>query len=322
LTSPLLDVRHLTVSYPTAAGTIRAVRDFSLILERGETLALVGESGCGKSTIALSVLGLLPPSQIESGEILFESDDLLSVKESALRQIRGGKIGMIFQDARSSLNPILTAGEHLIESLKAHQELNRRQARMRALELLAQVGIPEPEVQMPRYSFELSGGMCQRIAIALSVCNNPLLLIADEPTSALDPTIQVQVLELLQEMKRRLRLALLLISHDLPLVAEWADRVAVMYHGRLIEAGTTTEVLAQPSHPYTRAVIRALPDLARNRDSAPLSPIPGSPPIPGQELPGCAFAPRCPVAEARCTAGIPSRASLSDSHWAACIKVK
>ena len=229
---------------------------------------------------------------------------------------------MIFQDVRSSLNPVLTIGEHLIESLRSHRKLGRRQARGRALELLSEVGIPEPELQMPRYSFELSGGMCQRIAIALGICNDPLLLIADEPTSGLDPTIQVQILDLLQEMKLSHGLALLLITHDLALVASRADWVSVMYHGRLIEAGTTKEVFDRPVHPYTRAVIDAQPDFKRTKECDPLTPIPGSPPRPGQELPGCAFAPRCPVVEPRCSAELPPRVALSDSHSAACIKAK
>ncbi len=283
----------------------------------------MGESGCGKSTVALSVLGLLrAKEQIESGEILFEGVDLLRLEECAWRKIRGVKIGMIFQDARSSLNPVLTVGEHLRESLKAHQQLSRNQVRRKAADLLSEVEIPDPELQMRRYYFELSGGMCQRVGIALGICNDPLLLIADEPTSALDPTIQVQIMDLLQEMKHRHNLALLLISHDLALVAEWADRIVVMYHGRLVEAGVTSEVFTRPAHPYTRAVLDALPDFKRTTELNPLRPIPGSPPGPGEELPGCAFASRCPLAEIQCTLALPPAVSLSDSHWAACIKAK
>ena len=321
--TPLLDVRHLVVSYPTPQGPVYAVRDVSFQIAPGEILALVGETGCGKSTLALSLLGLMDRGrQIESGEIFFEGCDIPALGAQQWRRIRGGKIGMVFQDPRSALNQVLSVGEHLIESLRAHQDLARRQAWRRSVELLAEVGFPDPELNMRRYPFQLSGGMCQRLGIALGICNRPALLIADEPTSGLDPSIQQQILELLKHMTESYRLALLLISHDLPMLAGLADRVAVMYHGRLIEAGTAAEVFNQPAHPYTRALLECLPTLRHRADRGPLPQISGTPPVPSQELPGCAFAPRCPLVEERCTRSLPPALPLSETHWAACIKAE
>jgi len=319
--SALLEIRHLSVSYPGPRGPVPALRDFSLEVLSGETLALVGETGCGKSTVALATLGLVDlDQQLTSGEILFGGKNLLHEGERYWRRMRGSRIGMVFQDAGSSLNPVLTIGEQLIESIRSHQNLSRREARERALALLQEVGIPDPPSSISRYAFEFSGGMCQRIGIALGLCGSPELLIADEPTSALDPTIQAQILDLLRKMRRHHNLALLLISHDLALVAECADRVAVMYHGRLVEAGRSDEVFVRPAHPYTRALIHSLPRLDSSRRKEQLTPVLGSPPAPGQDLPGCAFAPRCPIAEIQCTSAIPPQVALSDSHWASCIK--
>ena len=319
----LLDVQHLTVSYPSPAGPVRAVRDVSFHLRRTEILALVGETGCGKSSLALAMLGLAEGAdRSEPCRILFEGENITSLNEKGWRKLRGRKIGMVFQDARSTLNPVLTIGSHVLEMLHAHQDLSRREARERAERLLIDVGIPDPRFCMGRYAFELSGGMCQRIAIALAVCHQPQLLIADEPTSALDPTLQAQILGLLHQMSRDMGLALLLISHDLALVASHADRVAVMYHGRIVESGPADEIFAQPAHPYTRGLLDSQPTLKHRRGIHPLASIAGAPPAAGEELPGCSFAPRCAVAESRCSAEIPPAIAVSKDRWAACVRSK
>ncbi len=319
----LLDVRHLTVFYPSSTGPIRAVRDVSFQMHRAEILALVGETGCGKSTLALALLGLAAGVDgTEPCRILFEGEDLALLDAKGWRRIRGRKIGMVFQDPRSALNPVLTIGDHLLETLRAHQELSRKDARQRAERLLTEVGIADARFCMGRYPLDLSGGMCQRVAIALAVCHQPQLLVADEPTSALDPTLQAQILGLLHGMSRSNGLALLIISHDLALVANYADRVAVMYHGRLVESGPAREVFARPAHPYIRGLLESQPTMAHRRDAHPLSSIPGAPPAAGLDLPGCSFAPRCALAEPGCGMEVPAARALSQDHWAACIKAK
>jgi oligopeptide/dipeptide ABC transporter ATP-binding protein len=314
---PILEVHNLSIAYHSLREITRAVRDISLQISEGETLALVGETGSGKSTFALAVLGLLAPqARVESGEILFEGRSVQSLSRRDWKSIRGPKIGMIFQDARSALNPVLSVGDHLVETLRAHQALSKKKARSRALELLEEVGIPEG--QEKRYPFELSGGACQRVGIALGICNMPRLLIADEPTSAVDPTLQAQILDLLRVMKQRYGLALLLISHDLPLIAQAADRISVLYHGRIVESGLREEIFAFPAHPYTRGLIRSQPGMGHHHETHPLAPIPGSMPIPGEDFRGCAFASRCKDAEPRCRESVPSRRALSTTHEAAC----
>jgi oligopeptide/dipeptide ABC transporter ATP-binding protein len=323
VTSPLVDVRRLSVIHPCAAGAVRAVRDVTLEIAPGETLALVGESGSGKTTLALALAGLLdPPARIEAGEIFFDGADLRRADPGARRQIAGKEIGMVFQDPRASLNPVLTAGEHLVESLRAHARADRRQESARVIELLREVGIPAPERTRRCFPFELSGGMCQRLAIALALCHRPKLLVADEPTSALDPTIARQVLELLDAMRRRHRLTLLLVTHELDLVSRLADRVAVMYAGRLVEAGGAREIVHAPSHPYTRALLACALDPRRPASGRTLPSIPGSPPPPGVELRGCAFAPRCPRVVPECTLEVPAPVEVSREHWAACIRTR
>jgi oligopeptide/dipeptide ABC transporter ATP-binding protein len=298
---------------------IGAVRDISLQISEGETLALAGETGSGKSTLAYGVLGLLDnQGSIESGEILFEGRSLRSLNGRDWRSIRSRKIGIVFQDARSALNPVITVASHLIETLRAHREISRKEARIRALELLSEVGIPKGHENL--YPFELSGGECQRIGIGLGICNNPKLLIADEPTSAVDPTLQAQILDLLQIMKQRYGLALLLISHDLPLISQVSDRISVMYHGRIVESGLAEEVLASPSHPYTRGLIQCQPDMSHHYETHPLATIPGAAPISGDDLPGCAFAPRCSDLAPQCKNAVPAGREISKTHWAACIR--
>jgi oligopeptide/dipeptide ABC transporter ATP-binding protein len=320
-TPPLLEVRNLAVCFAGSAEPVRVVRDLSLEIARGEVLALVGETGSGKSTVALAVAGLLDSRTADqSGEISFEGQRLSGPGGIGWNSVRGHRIGFVFQDPRSSLNPVLTVGTHLVETLRAHTALSARQAKSRAADLLEEVGMADARFQMKRYPFELSGGMCQRVAVALALCGAPSLLIADEPTSALDPTIQAQILHLLEQMRVRRGLALLLISHDLALVSESADRVAVMYHGRLVEYGGVREVLADAAHPYTEALLRCTPALGHHPETDRLDSIPGSPPPAGQDLPGCVFAPRCARAEERCAAERPIPVHVSGGHWAACLK--
>jgi oligopeptide/dipeptide ABC transporter ATP-binding protein len=317
---PLLDIQNLSITYHSPSQIIRAVRNISLQISEGETIALVGETGSGKSTIALSILGLLDhQARVESGEILFKGRSTLLFDGREWKSIRSRKIGIAFQDARSALNPILSAKNHLIETLRSHQSLSKKEAQEIALELLKEVGIPEGQEKL--YPFELSGGACQRIGIALAICNHPRLLIADEPVSAVDVTLQAQILDLLQHMKQRHNLALLLIGHDLAMISQMADRIYVMYHGRIIESGRSGEVFASPAHPYTVALIRSQPGLRHHHETNPLTAIPGSMPVPGEDSPGCMFAPRCSDAIPQCKERIPDERPLSKTHWAACIKI-
>ncbi len=316
---PLLEIRNLSIAYHLPSQIIHAVRSVTLQISEGETVALVGETGSGKSTIALSILGLLRfPAKVESGDILFEGRSTRSLADREWKRIRSRKIGIAFQDARSALNPILSIKDHMVETLRSHQPISKKAAREIALRHLQEVGIPEGQERL--YPFELSGGACQRIGIALAICNHPRLLIADEPVSAVDVTLQAQILDLLQHMKQRQNLALLLISHDLPLISKVADRICVMYHGRIIESGFSDEVFASPSHPYTLGLIQSQPGLQHHHETNPLAAIPGSMPVPGQDLPGCIFAPRCPDAIPQCAETVPDERALSETHWVACIR--
>jgi oligopeptide/dipeptide ABC transporter ATP-binding protein len=318
-----LDVRNLSIHYPSPRGPISVIRDLSFQLAQGELLALVGETGCGKSTLALSIVGLLESrNQVESGSILFERSDLYALKDDEWRRIRGLRIGMIFQDARGALNPVLTIGDHLLEALRAHQRLSRHAAWQRAIVLLADAGISDPDFCMRRYPLELSGGACQRVGIALGICHQPRLLIADEPTSALDPTLNAQILRLLKRMSQIHNLAILLISHDLALVSAFADRVAVMYGGTLVETGSSREIFSRAAHPYTRALLESQLLLNRDRKGRLLTCISGTPPTVGQVFAGCPFAPRCSLAETRCRSARPAPAEISKTHWAACVKLE
>ena len=318
LAHALLEVRHLSVTYPSPAGAIRAVRDISLEIFEGETLALIGETGSGKSTLALAILDLLDcQAKVESGEILYEGRSVKSPGKAGWRSILGRKIGIVFQDARSALNPVLTVEDHLVETMQAHQQLSNKEAHARSLDLLQEVGIPKGHGKL--YPFELSGGISQRVGIALAICNNPQLLIADEPTSAVDSMIQTQILDLLMLMKQRHGLALLLISHDLALVSQEADRVSAMYHGRIVETGLKEEVFAAPAHPYTQGLIQCQPGMQHHHEAYPLKAIAGSIPVPGQNFTGCAFGPRCGYSESKCQESVPGSIEVSKTHRVACI---
>jgi oligopeptide/dipeptide ABC transporter ATP-binding protein len=299
----LLEVKNLQTHFQTRAGLVRAVDGVSFYLERGELLGLVGESGCGKSVTALSVMRLVaPPGQIVGGEILFDGEDLLKLPESRMRAIRGNDIAMIFQDPMTSLNPVFKVGEQIAEALRLHRGMNRKQARAAAIEAMQEVSIPDPARRADDYPHQLSGGMRQRVMIAMALACDPKLLIADEPTTALDVTIQAQILELLNELRRTRDLAVLLITHDLGVVAEVADRVAVMYTGRIVEESPVGELFARPKHPYTEGLLRSVPKLtAADAEKAErLQSIEGVVPKLTQLPPGCHFAPRCPHRMPRC----------------------
>jgi peptide/nickel transport system ATP-binding protein len=302
----LLEVKNLQTHFFTRAGLVRAVDGVSFQLARGELLGLVGESGCGKSVTALSLMRLVaPPGRIVGGEVLFDGVDLLQLPEAKMRAIRGDDIAMIFQDPMTSLNPVYTVGEQIAEALRLHRKLARKQAKEAAVEAMREVAIPDPARRADDYPHQLSGGMRQRVMIAMALACDPKLLIADEPTTALDVTIQAQILELLNELRRTRELAVLLITHDLGVVAEVADRVAVMYTGRIAEESPVEELFARPKHPYTEGLLRSVPKLtaAEAQKVARLQTIDGTVPKLTDLPPGCHFAPRCPHRMPRCIAG-------------------
>jgi len=302
--SHLLEVKNLRTHFQTRRGLVRAVDDVSFYLDRGELLGLVGESGCGKSMTALSIMRLIaPPGRIVNGEILFDGKDLLKLSNSEMRQMRGDDIAMIFQDPMTSLNPVFTVGEQISEALRLHRKLSKKQARQATIEAMREVAIPDPSRRIDDYPHQLSGGMRQRVMIAMALACNPKLLIADEPTTALDVTIQAQILELLDELRKQRQLAVLLITHDLGVVAEVADRVAVMYTGRIVEESTVDELFARPKHPYTEGLLRSVPKLTSTDviHKERLETIEGVVPRPTDLPPGCHFAPRCSYRMPRCT---------------------
>ncbi len=290
--TPLLDVRGLRTSFATRDGVVRAVDGIDFTVDRGEIMGLVGESGCGKSVTSLSIMRLVAkPGRVEAGEILFDGRDLLKLSNSEMRALRGDRISMIFQQPQSSLNPVWNVGRQIAEVLEIHRGMKRKAARSRALQLLAMVGIPDPERRLGSFPHEMSGGMAQRVMIAMALACEPELLIADEPTTALDVTIQAQILDLMRTLRDETGTAIILITHDLGVVAEMCDRVAVMYAGEIVEQASVTDLFANPLHPYTRGLIGSIPVVGEDRDE--LAVIPGNVPNLIDLPPGCRFAPRC-----------------------------
>jgi len=315
----LLEVRGLVTAFDTSEGIVRAVDDVDFHIDEGETVALVGESGCGKSVTALSILRLVqaPAGRIVAGRIALSGMSLLELPEAAMRKVRGAEIAMIFQEPMTSLNPVLTVGEQIAEAVRLHRGLSRAAAWKEAVRALELVEMPDPASRASSYPHQLSGGMRQRVMIAMALSCSPRLLIADEPTTALDVTVQAQILELLDSLRARLGMALLLITHDLGVVAERAERVLVMYAGRVIEEGPVDQVFAHPNHPYTRGLLRSVPRLGRER--APLATIPGVVPKLNELPQGCRFRDRCDAAIETCAAIDPPLAPLGQGRRVACI---
>jgi len=318
----LLQVRDLKTTFSTAAGPVRAVDGVSWDVQEGETVALVGESGCGKSVSALSIMRLVdaPAGRIDGGEVLYKGRDLLKLSEPEMRKVRGREIGMVFQEPMTSLNPVLTIGRQLTEGVEIHSNADAGASRARAIELLGMVGISDAERRLSQYPHQFSGGMRQRMMIAMALACGPSLVLADEPTTALDVTIQAQILELMRELSRRLGVAMLIITHNLGVVARYADRVNVMYAGRIIERATAAELYANPRHPYTLGLLRSVPRLDEPM-RARLVPIEGQPPDLARLPKGCAFAPRCAFRVARCEAESPPLEEVAGGgHVAACFE--
>ena len=319
----LLEVRNLRTHFMTSRGEVRAVDDVSFKLSQGETLSLVGESGCGKSVTALSIIRLIaPPGRIAGGEIIFEGRDLLSLNKSEMRAIRGDEIAMIFQDPMTSLNPVYTVGDQIAEAIRLHRRLSRHEAWNQAIEGMRDVAIPAPEIRAKNYPHEMSGGMRQRVMIAMALACNPKLLIADEPTTALDVTIQANILDLLKSLQEKRNLALLLITHDLGVVAGTADRVGVMYAGKIVEEAPVRELFNSPRHPYTEGLLRAVPRLDEP-DSAKqkrLRTIEGVVPNPLELPPGCSFAPRCEHSRKKCCEAEIPLVKYEAQHLTRCIR--
>jgi peptide/nickel transport system ATP-binding protein/oligopeptide transport system ATP-binding protein len=315
----ILEIKDLQTNFYTDEGIVRGCDHVSYTVHAGETLAVVGESGSGKSVTVQSVMRLIPtpPGRIDGGEILFKGQDLLKLSERQMQAIRGNDIAMIFQEPMTSLNPVMTIGSQIAESLILHEaHMNKAKARQRVIELLTQVGIAAPDSRIDEYPHQLSGGMRQRVMIAMALACNPQLLIADEPTSALDVTIQAQILRLIDDLKRRSNMAVIMITHDLGVVAETADRVAVMYAGKIVEYGPVEAIFDEPKHPYLIGLKRSMPTLKSDGDA--LYAIPGMVPIPTQLPQGCKFAPRCEQCMKHCETQEPPMTHFNDEHYARC----
>ncbi|MEI7443617.1 MAG: ABC transporter ATP-binding protein [Burkholderiales bacterium] len=312
MNAPLLRLEDLSVEFDTRRGVARVLESVSFALGRGETLGLVGESGCGKSMTALAIMRLIPnpPGRITAGRVTFEGRDLLALDDAAMRAVRGNRVSMIFQEPMTSLNPVFTVGEQIAEAVRLHRGLDRRAAHAHAVEMLAAVGIPAPARRVDEYPHQFSGGMRQRVMIAMALACDPAVLIADEPTTALDVTVQAQIFDLISDLRERTGTAVVLITHDMGAIAEMADRVAVMYAGRVVEEGPVAEVLGEPLHPYTRGLIACAPGRRTGAPGSPLDEIPGTVPSLLERRGGCAFADRCRDAMPRCRAGLPAETAI------------
>ena len=319
MADPILDVADLKVAFRTDDGIVQAVRGVDFSVEPGQVHAVVGESGSGKSVTAMSILGLLPPSATTVGSVLWQGEDLLTASSNRLRQVRGAEIAMIFQDPLTALNPVYKVGDQIVEMIQAHERVSAREAKQRAIEMLDLVGIPQPASRVDQYTHEFSGGMRQRAMIAMALSCSPKLIIADEPTTALDVTVQAQVLEVLIDLAHRLSTAVVLITHDLGVVAGMADQVSVMYGGRIVEAGNVDDTFDHTSHPYTAGLLASLPRLDADVDE-PLVPIGGQPPSMLRPPAGCSFHPRCPYAskDAGCDAELPLTLERRPGQVSAC----
>ncbi len=319
---PVLEVKNLKAVFFTSSGLFKAVDDISFAVHRGETLAIVGESGCGKSVTALSLMRLVPdpPGRIVGGSVKLEGTDLLGLDEPRMREIRGNRISMIFQEPMTSLNPVIRIGEQITEAVRLHQDMSRNEAWKQAIEMLRLVRIPEPARRAKEYPHQLSGGMRQRAMIAMALACRPALLIADEPTTALDVTIQAQILALMLDLQRELGMGLILITHDLGVVAQTAQRVIVMYAGKKVEEADVGTLFTNARHPYTRGLMASIPAVpsGRGNSKARLAEIAGTVPSLTRLPPGCAFAPRCRLAVRRCHEEFPPLQNFGDDHWAAC----
>lgn len=320
--TPLLEVRHLTTQIPTRRGLLTAVDDLSFTLETGEIFGIVGESGSGKSMTCRSILGLVPrPGKVTAGQVLYAGQDLLTLSPSALNQLRGKAIAMIVQEPVAALNPVLRIGRQLTEAMLEHHVVDSWQAaEQRAVELMRKVGIPAPERRLRDYPHQFSGGMCQRVVIAAALACSPRVILADEPTTALDVTIQDQILKLLVQLQQELQLSLILVTHDMGVVAQSCQRVAVMYAGQIVELAPTKELFRHPRHPYTVGLLNCVPHADASGAVQRLQPIPGAPPDLVEPPTGCRFHPRCPLAEAACKTGDFPLRSIAPNHMSACIK--
>lgn len=318
MTSPILEIKGLRTHFFTDHGEVPAVDGVDLYVREGEVLGIVGESGCGKSVTSLSVMQLIPhpPGKIVGGSILFKGEDLVGIPEKRMRKIRGNEVAMIFQEPMTSLNPVYTIGDQIGETVRLHRHLSKKEAKAHSIEMLRKVGIPRPEQIINEYPHQLSGGMRQRVMIAMAMSCEPKLLIADEPTTALDVTIQAQILDLLRKLNEESGTAIMMITHDLGVVAELCDRVVVMYAGKVIEEGDVRSIFKKPQHPYTKGLIQSVPNLEVKRNR--LYSIPGNVPTPGDFPKGCRFAPRCEYAIEQCLVELPSLLEVDSGHRSRC----
>ncbi|WP_047985180.1 ABC transporter ATP-binding protein [Ornithinibacillus californiensis] len=315
---PILEVKELKTHFLTDNGSVPAVDGIDFHLNDGEVLGIVGESGSGKSVTSLSIMQLVgQPGKIVDGEILFDGEDLVKASEKRMRQVRGGKIGMIFQEPMTSLNPVYKIGNQLVEALRIHKKMSKDAARKRAIEIMKLVGLPRAEDLMNDYPHQLSGGMRQRVMIAMAMICEPKILIADEPTTALDVTIQAQILDLMKKLNHELNTSIIMITHDLGVVSEVCDRIAVMYAGRIVEEGETKSLLRNPQHPYTKGLVESIPDVRYKKER--LYSIPGNVPTPGSVKKGCPFAARCAFAFDKCSEDSPILIDLGDNHRVRCL---